>query len=408
MNTHSGVRTIPAPALISGGRWRALGTVARVIVVYMSFAGFLLGASLFVASGLTFGEDWTPNVAFAAACLSLLPLASAQAWTAHGRVRVQVGPDSARLRHTTDDVAGILASTAFLLCVPVLVESADGLASVVVATSHALRAWIEGDASAPLTLLRWHLTEARAAGTERGTVEAVSAWVSVFTLIGATLSGASLWLRLRGVVGPGQLRRTLAVREPSVRAIALALVAGALAGWLPASVAYQLGEGQEPSALGAFVRGADVLRDFHGLGVAPLAWALAIAAALPIAEELAFRGFLWSAFARSGSTGTALALSTLAFALLHHDPANLPSAAFLGLVLGVLRANTGSVVPSVVAHVTLNSLGVGAMGIWPNGAHAPLVVAVLLGGLGLLAAGAADDGSSQPRAKPMRRPAPRR
>jgi membrane protease YdiL (CAAX protease family) len=370
--------------------------VARVLSVYLSFAAFLVGTSLFVASGLTFGAHWAPALAFAAACVSLLPLASAQAWAVHDRVRAQVGPEASALRHLTDDLAGILASTAFLLCVPVLLESAHGVAAVGLAASRALEAWGEGSAASPAMLLRHHLALVRTASGDAGAVRALGAWVSVLTLAGATLSGASLWLRLRGVVGPGQLRRTFALREPSVRAVALATLAGALAGWLPASVAYQLGEGSEPSALGAFVRGADALRDFHALGVPSLAWTLAIAAALPMAEELGFRGFLWSAFARAGSPGTALALSTLAFTLLHHDPSTLPSAAFLGLMLGLLRANTRSVVPCMVAHVALNSLGIAAMALWPDGLHVPLAPAAVLGGLALLAAG-----STPGRAEPL-------
>jgi hypothetical protein len=93
----------------------------------------------------------------------------------------------------------------------------------------------------------------------------------------------------------------------------------------------------------------------------PLARAMVITAAVviaPLGEELIFRGILLPGLARSSRPGTALAVSSIVFALVH-VPSHGPSAVFpgvLGLVLGWTRLRTGGLAVPIVLHAANNLL----------------------------------------------------
>ena len=109
-----------------------------------------------------------------------------------------------------------------------------------------------------------------------------------------------------------------------------------------------------------------------------------IAVLAPLCEELVFRGAVLRALLRSplfggvqeslraaevspsaagggrvlrltGRQWGAVALSALCFALVHGNPAQMPHAFLMGLLLGWLFARTGSVLPGVVLHVANNT-----------------------------------------------------
>lgn len=368
-------------------RPRAAVGVLKLVGVYLLVASCLFLEALFVASGLAFGGRWTPLLAIGAACFALLPLAVAQAWILHQRMQATAPGRAAAVRAYSDEVAGLLATVAFLVCAPVLIESASGFAGVLVASTRTLTVLLGSDVLEPFKVARQSLATAPFAAAQQGALLATTAWLSALTLLCAAVCGAALWLRLRGVVTPGRLKRTFAVREPTVRAIGLAVVVGVTLGWLPAWLSHTLADQHAVAAIGAMGGGVEALLDFRTLDLSAVAWVVALTAALPLAEELAFRGFLWSAFARVGSTATTLGLSTLAFSLMHHDPSHLPATALIGLVLGLLRAHSRSVVPCVVAHVTLNALGVVAAGLSPAEGALSLAPAAVLAGIALLAAG---------------------
>jgi membrane protease YdiL (CAAX protease family) len=72
---------------------------------------------------------------------------------------------------------------------------------------------------------------------------------------------------------------------------------------------------------------------------------------LPLAEDVFFRGFLFGGL-KKGRTLTMAVLGTaLFYALSQGDMRSLPSALVLGLTLAWLRAQTGSLVPAMLAHV---------------------------------------------------------
>ncbi len=89
---------------------------------------------------------------------------------------------------------------------------------------------------------------------------------------------------------------------------------------------------------------------------------LAIAVIPAVCEELIFRGVILPAFARHLKAPLAVLASALVFACIHIDrtPAlafdRVPFALVMGIALGAIRIRTGSLLPPVLAHATVNTL----------------------------------------------------
>lgn len=88
-----------------------------------------------------------------------------------------------------------------------------------------------------------------------------------------------------------------------------------------------------------------------------LAAGMFVSAALivPFAEELFFRGALFSALLRSGPALVALITSSVAFAVAHYEPRNWAPLLLVALVLGELRRRGGSIWPGVALHSAFNA-----------------------------------------------------
>ncbi len=82
---------------------------------------------------------------------------------------------------------------------------------------------------------------------------------------------------------------------------------------------------------------------------------LSIAIAPAVCEEIAFRGVVLPSLERPLGTPAAIAVSAVLFGLIH-DPYRLPFAIAIGVGLGVLRLRTGSLLPSTIAHATVNTI----------------------------------------------------
>jgi sodium transport system permease protein len=92
---------------------------------------------------------------------------------------------------------------------------------------------------------------------------------------------------------------------------------------------------------------------------APLpALLLVLAVAPAICEELAFRGFILSGLRRLGRRRTAIVVSSIFFGVTHGVLQQSLSACAVGMVLGYLAVQTGSLIPCVLFHLTHNSLTV--------------------------------------------------
>ena len=114
--------------------------------------------------------------------------------------------------------------------------------------------------------------------------------------------------------------------------------------------------------------GHAVTQDIQQLGGSIPLWlrlplVLVVVSVGPLVEELLFRGVLLSALLQRWHAGWAVAISSLAFALIHlpglqYQWYALPALAGLALVLAWLRLRSGSIWPAVVAHSVNNLLAV--------------------------------------------------
>ena len=139
------------------------------------------------------------------------------------------------------------------------------------------------------------------------------------------------------------------------------LVLGTAVGWVTEKLF-----GSFDSAAGDALANADVARW--------VVWAFALCACVgaPVFEELCFRGLAFAALARTatrrGLPAVPLATfgSALLFALVHLEPVRIPVLLTIGLVLSLLRARTGRVGASIIAHSFNNLVAVvGILVVYP-------------------------------------------
>lgn len=142
------------------------------------------------------------------------------------------------------------------------------------------------------------------------------------------------------------LRRVLAVRRVSPIHVILSAVAGA--GIAPAMAGVDaLIEKRYPLDAAEAERQTHMVSAVMG-GRATLAIALVLA--LPIAEELFFRGILFGGLRRGRTQGLTVLATTVFFACARLDPRAICTLFVLGLVLASLRSQSGSVISSSFAH----------------------------------------------------------
>ncbi|HXB54658.1 MAG TPA: type II CAAX endopeptidase family protein [Vicinamibacteria bacterium] len=199
------------------------------------------------------------------------------------------------------------------------------------------------------------------------------------------------------LVGPGLLALALARLplvaslhlNPGGRRTTLLAVAGGGVFW---GTSYGLLELQNafwppaPGYLEGFRRLLEALRP-----TGPLDWAFslaAIAVAPAVAEEVLSRGIVLPSLRGPLGDGGAVAASAVVFGLMHLDPYRLPFTVMMGLALGTLRVRTGSLVPGILAHATLNALTFTAAPFLDDAAQAVPDPRPLLGAAVLLVGGA--------------------
>ena len=114
---------------------------------------------------------------------------------------------------------------------------------------------------------------------------------------------------------------------------------------------------QEPNAAVA-----DLIEDSEDDSSGLTVWIYLMAAlgaiAIPIIEEIVFRGLWWSALEKKGLNQWAtLAITSLIFAVAHFEPWRTPILFVLGAVIGVGRIATGRIGASIFAHMYVNAIG---------------------------------------------------
>lgn len=90
---------------------------------------------------------------------------------------------------------------------------------------------------------------------------------------------------------------------------------------------------------------------------------LLIVVLAPVAEELVFRGWAYTALRARWGFGSALGATSTIFALMHWEKTHLYALAVLpvGCLLGVARERSGSVTASMILHATFNFCGWAAL-----------------------------------------------
>lgn len=83
---------------------------------------------------------------------------------------------------------------------------------------------------------------------------------------------------------------------------------------------------------------------------------ISLAIVPPIVEELCFRGFYLNLTVRSMGTWGAIVFTALLFWMAHYSLEMLPLAFGFGVISGYVRRRYGSLLPSIVAHFTVNSI----------------------------------------------------
>ena len=131
----------------------------------------------------------------------------------------------------------------------------------------------------------------------------------------------------------------------------------------------------------------DVTRLFEGSRRHQVGMALVASVLAPIAEEIAFRGYVLSALRTHLSPGAAIFGSSVLFASIHLDPVRFPAVLFLGVFLGWLAWRSGSIWPAVAAHGVNNALGsaLAAGGTTDPGANGTIGASLALLATGLAA-----------------------
>lgn len=88
----------------------------------------------------------------------------------------------------------------------------------------------------------------------------------------------------------------------------------------------------------------------------------------PLSEEIVLRGAVLRALLKSSmlSTWGAITISALLFALIHMNPAQMPHAFIIGLLLGWMYYRTGSILPGVAYHWANNSAAFVMFAFYPN------------------------------------------
>lgn len=118
------------------------------------------------------------------------------------------------------------------------------------------------------------------------------------------------------------------------------------------------------------------------LGMSRNVWGVvSIAIGAPLVEELLFRGGVMNSLHRAGyGAGPTIVWSAVLFGVFHLNPAQIPFAFLLGLLLGWLYYRTGSLLPGILCHFINNALGVVLL----RSEHADARMVDLTGGTGPL------------------------
>lgn len=172
---------------------------------------------------------------------------------------------------------------------------------------------------------------------------------SYWTVLVGTVSSAITLAIVVLLARSGGLRETLALRRPTSYWRAALIGVGVILSTFLMIVLFPFLDGTGQQGIGV---------DWDPDRVVPFALnAVIVVVVAPVVEELTFRGIGFTLLERYGQ-GWAIALTALAFALVHGPLANLPIILLFGAGMAYLRGRTHSVYPGIVVHALFNISGV--------------------------------------------------
>lgn len=177
-------------------------------------------------------------------------------------------------------------------------------------------------------------------------VSAAAVNAAVFVFVTALLVGR---------YPPGEtLASTVGLRRVSALRLGLALVVGVTA-QVPAEALFRLVKRFFPVSAAEEARMVEILT---GTSIAHSVMLFVfLAIAVPIAEELFFRGAIFGALRRDGTSSRTVWLYTsVTFTLFHPEPKIWPPVLLLAVVLGAFRTVSGSLLPPIAVHIGFNAV----------------------------------------------------
>ncbi len=161
---------------------------------------------------------------------------------------------------------------------------------------------------------------------------------------------AALWLAV--LYGGGDRRRALALGPASGLELSIGASLGVIL-HLPTGYLSELVERRFPTPTGVLDAQLRALTPASSL--LAVLMLLSVAVLVPFAEELFFRGALFTPLLRSGPAFVANFATSIGFVLAHQEPRNWAPLLLVALVLGELRRLAGSIWPGVGLHAAFNA-----------------------------------------------------
>ncbi len=104
----------------------------------------------------------------------------------------------------------------------------------------------------------------------------------------------------------------------------------------------------------------DLIRGYMGTPLGLIVGVAAVAIAVPIVEELLFRGLLQNALAKHVSPMIAIIIAAALFSVVHLQPYAIPPLFLMGIAFGYIYWKTGSLRTNIALHMLNNGAAVAA------------------------------------------------
>ncbi len=222
--------------------------------------------------------------------------------------------------------------------------------------------------------------------------------------VAAMLPGL-IWIpRLHAAAFPAQ--EVFALRSTHPGFYPLAALLGLFV-QVPANAIFQVIDRFYPSGMDL---DESLVGDLHGGLFRKIALVLIIAVLGPLIEELFYRGALFSPLRRRYASVGVVAVTSVLFAVAHVQWQMLLPIGLVGIALGVLRSESGSLLPSALMHGVFNGITLVALvardaGLVEREPQGPIPIGVTIGGsaLTLLGLGLARELGQRSQAAEARR-----